>query len=331
MKKLYLVTGASGHLGSCIVKELLNRKENVRVLVLPGEEKYIPESVEIVSGNIVDKDTLHDFFKRDDYDYLTLIHCAAIVCIESKLNPMVWKVNVDGCRNVMELALENKVDRVIYVSSVHALEELEYPEIIVESKDFDKDKIRGQYAKSKAEAGKLVLEFADKGLNVSIVHPSGIIGPGDLRNTNNSVNTLRGMYKGTIPVAIDGGYDFVDIRDVVEGILSCEEKGRTGETYLLSNRYITVEEMLKIVKEYKGKNPSCMKIPGVFVDIAAPISEWLSVNVFHSKPMFTPYAISTLRTNCRFSYVKAEKELGYHPRDLKQTVYDTLDDIKQTG
>ena len=331
MKKLYLITGASGHLGSCIIEELLNRKEKVRAFVLPNEEKYIPDTVEVVTGNIIDKDSLNDFFKKDGYDYLTLIHCAAIVCIESKLNPMVWKVNVDGCDNVMDLALKNNVDRVIYVSSVHALQELEYPEIIVESKDFDKDKVRGQYARSKAEAGKLVLEYAEKGLNVSIVHPSGIIGPGDLRKTNNSVNTLRGMYKGLIPMAIDGGYDFVDIRDVVDGILSCEEKGRKGETYLLSNRYITVEEILNIVREYKGKKPTNMKVPGFLVDIAAPISEWFSLNIFHNKPMLTPYAISTLRTNCRFSYEKAKKELGYKPRDLKQTIIDSLDDMKQTG
>ncbi|HAQ51181.1 MAG TPA: hypothetical protein DCR12_00240, partial [Lachnospiraceae bacterium] len=120
MNKLYLITGATGHVGTILTNELLKRNEKIRALVIDGQENDLPEEVEAVIGDITDRDSLKAFFDTDGYDKVTLIHLAAMVSIASKNSPTLYDVNVNGTENVMELALESSVDRVIYISSVHA-------------------------------------------------------------------------------------------------------------------------------------------------------------------------------------------------------------------
>lgn len=163
--------------------------------------------------------------RRDGYETAVLVHAAAKITIASREDPTVWTTNVFGTDCVMAAALSAGIDRVVYVSSVHAIPEKPKGETITEVDAFSPDKVRGQYAKSKAVAAQIALDYADKGLNLSIVHPSGIIGPGDLWGNNHMVRTLRAMASGKISVGLDGGYDFVDARDVAEGILGCEAKG----------------------------------------------------------------------------------------------------------
>ena len=324
MNKLYIITGAGGHLGSFLVNELIDRKCHVRALYLPGEEKDAPAEIEKVVGNVLDLKSLGSLFDTQGYDKVSLIHCAGIVSIASKENPLLYDVNVNGTRNIMELALRHNIDRVIYVSTVHAIKEEEYPELIKETKDFNSDYVVGAYAKSKAEASEIVLEYADKGLNVSIVHPSGIIGPGDTKGNNHSVSTLKAMYKGTIPCSIKGGYDFVDVRDVVNGILLCEEKGRKGECYILSGHYLTVKEMLEEVNKIRNRKTPDLEIPASVIKLIAPLLEKISILSGNNKPLLTPYSFYTLQSNGHFSNEKARNELGYTVRDISETIKDTI-------
>ena len=325
MKKiLYLITGANGHLGSCLVRKLLEDNKNVRGLYLANENNHIPDNVEVVMGNVLDKESLVPFFDCAGYDEVNLIHCAAIVSIESKTNPMIYKVNVEGTRNIMDLALENNINKVIYVSSVHALKEEEYPNITKETMDFNPDYVKGQYGKSKAIATNMVLEYADRGLNVSIVHPSGILGPGDINRNNNSINSLIQMYEGKIPVSLKGGYDFVDIRDVVEGIISCIEKGRKGECYILSGHYISIKDMLNEARKLNNKKPCNITIPSVLIKLITPIAEFVSIKLLKTKPLLTPYSFYVLQSNALFSNEKAKKELAYTTRDMSDTIRDTV-------
>lgn len=325
MKRLYLLTGATGHLGSWILRLLKDDKQAIRILVLPSEKNIVPDGVDVVYGDITDKDSMKPFFNTAGFDETVLIHCAAIVSIVSD-NPLIHKVNVEGTRNVLDMALENRINRVIYVSSVHAIEEKPNRELITETKDFNPDRVTGQYAKSKAEAARLALTYCDKGLDLSIVHPSGIIGPGDYRSTNNSINTLKAMYTGKIFVAMSGGYDFVDVRDVASGIISCVDSGRNGETYLLSGEYISVKQMLEAVNEYKNRKFPIISVPDFIVGMVAPVSQWLSLHFGNGKPLLTPYSLYTLRSNSNFSNEKAKKELGFNPRSIKESIVDTLED-----
>ena len=324
MSKLYLVTGGTGHVGTVLIKELLAKNVSIRALVRPGRREGIPAGVDVYEGDITNLDSMRDFFQTSGFDSVTLIHCAALITITSRLNTQVWNVNVHGTENVMQLALNAAVDRVVYVSSVHAIPEKPLGQIISEVSSFSPELVHGQYAKSKAAAAQVALDYAKKGLNLSIVHPSGIIGPGDTNIRNHMIRTIHAMAEGRIPIGLKGGYDFVDSRDVVSGILSCEEKGRCGECYILTGHYITVLQLLNVVRKIHGKKERKIEIPYGLVKAIAPISEGAARLIGRKAPLFTPYSVYTLHTNGDFSHEKATRELDYQPRDIVDSIRDSL-------
>lgn len=324
MNQLFLVTGADGHLGTILTAKLKERGEIVRPLIFSGQAKGAKDSDGRFYGDITDPESIRCFFDHDGYDSVTLIHCASIITIASGVNPRVWKVNVEGTRNVMEYAFSSGVDRVIYVSSVHAIPEKPKGEIISETDHFSPEPLHGQYAKSKAAATQIVLDYAKKGLNASIVHPSGIIGPGDVLQRNYIVRSIRDMASGKIPVAVQGGYDFVDSRDVADGILGCERFGKKGECYILNGHYITLSDLLNTVRKMAGKKETHVELSCRFARRIAPLAEKLSLMRGNPVPAFTPYSVWTLQTNACFSHRKAEEAFGYRPRDIVESIQASL-------
>ena len=324
MKKLWLVTGATGHVGTILVSVLQQRGEHVRALVRPNSNIVAHSNVEIYEGDIRNRESLIPFFDRGDYDYVSLVHCAALITIASKHNPEVWNINVHGTNNVMSLARDTGVDRIVYVSSVHAIPERPANEIITEVSTFSPNLVHGQYAKSKAAAAQIVMDYAKAGLNVSIVHPSGIIGPGDTRSRNHMIRTIQAISDGKISVGLQGGYDFVDSRDVADGIIGCEEKGRPGECYILNGHYIGVLELVNSIRKIRGKKTTRIEAPHALAKLIAPVAEYFSRTFSKDAPLLTPYSVYTLHTNGRFSHEKATREFDYHPRPMEESIRDSL-------
>ena len=324
MKKLWLVTGATGHVGTILVSVLQQRGEHVRALVRPNSNIVAHSNVEIYEGDIRNRESLIPFFDRGDYDYVSLVHCAALITIASKHNPEVWNINVHGTNNVMSLARDTGVDRIVYVSSVHAIPERPANEIITEVSSFSPNLVHGQYAKSKAAAAQIVMDYAKAGLNVSIVHPSGIIGPGDTQSRNHMIRTIQAISEGKISVGLQGGYDFVDSRDVADGIIGCEEKGRPGECYILNGHYIGVLELVNSIRKIRGKKTTRIEAPHALAKLIAPVAEYFSRTFSKDAPLLTPYSVYTLHTNGRFSHEKATREFDYHPRPMEESIRDSL-------
>lgn len=324
MNKLYLITGATGHVGTILTNELLKRNEKIRALVIDGQEKDLPHEVEAITGNITDRDSLKAFFDTDGYDKVTLIHLAAMVSIASKNSPTLYDVNVNGTVNVMELALESSVDRVIYISSVHAIPEKPKGKVITEVNSFNPTSVHGDYAKTKAMAAQIALDYAKRGLNVSVIHPSGVIGPGDRYHKNHMIRTIRAIKSGLISMGIKGGYDFVDSRDVAEGILECEENGKPGECYILNGHYISILDIVNIVRENAGKRLTRLEVPFFLAKAFAPLAEKLTTLFSRKAPIFTPYSVYTLQSNSIFSHEKALRDFGYRPRSIAETVIASL-------
>ena len=329
MDKLYLITGAAGHLGTALVDNLLRDKKQVRLLVLPGE-KHIPAGdMEIYYGDVRDKTSLLGFFANPLDKDLIVIHCAGIVSIASKYSQNVYDVNVTGTKNIVDLCREFKVKKLVHVSSVHAIPEKPHGEKISETEDFDPEKVVGLYAKTKAEATKYVLEAAKGGLDASVVHPSGICGPFDY-GRGHLTALVMDFYNGRLVAAIDGGYDFVDVRDVAAGVLACCEKGKKGECYILSGKYFTIRQVLYYLHEITGKKEIKSFLPLWFVKATAPLAENY-YKIRNQPPLFTAYSIYTLNTNAVFSNNKAREELGYTTRDFKKTLQDTVDWLREKG
>ena len=138
------------------------------------------------------------------------------------------------------------------------------------------------------------------------------------------IRTIRAMEAGRIPVAIQGGYDFVDSRDVVDGILSCEEDGVIGECYILNGHHISVRDLLNKVRGIAGKRPVTIELPYRLANSIAPAAERVSLLFGKNAPLFTQYSVYTLHTNGAFSHDKAYKAFGYCPREIDESIRDSL-------
>lgn len=330
MYGLYLITGGTGYLGSTALRLLIARGARVRALVLPNDPlvKNLPEGAELSFGSVDNIESLSDFFEGVGAD-TCVIHCAGIVSIASRNDDRLWRVNVAGTMNIVNLCRERGAGKLVYVSSVHAIPEKPRGQSIAECSSFSPEAVVGDYAKSKAAATEYVLFAARRGLNASVVHPSGIFGPYD--SAGGSVTGAVVSYcRGRLLAAVRGGYDFVDVRDVAEGILSCCEKGQAGECYILSGRYITVPEVLETLRGIIDGHRILMSVPLGIVRLVAPLCEKISLR--RKTTLFlTPYSVYTMGVNALFSHEKATRELGYQPRDMRQTLSDMVQWLHTTG
>ena len=327
---IYIVTGAAGHLGSAVTKALNEQGKTVYALCLPGE-KHLPqgEHIQIFYGDICDTGSLTELFANCADQSVTMIHCAGIVSIASQFDQKVYDVNVTGTKNIISLCEKHHVQKLIYISSVHAIPELSVNETIKEIGYFSPDNVVGLYAKTKSEATQCVLDYAKRGYAASILHPSGIVGPGDF-GRGHITQLVIDYYRGALTSGIYGGYDFVDVRDVADGILSCCENGRNGECYILSGQYYKVYELLSMLHDITGKKQIKRILPLWFVRLTAPLSE-IYYKILRQPPLFTAYSIYTLHTNAKFSHEKAEKELGYVTRPMEETLTDTVNWLKENN
>ena len=325
---LYLITGAAGHLGSVITQHLTNSGKEVRAFILPNE-KHKPENTKLYFGDVCDKESIRPCFENLNGRQLIVIHCAGIVSIASKFKQAVYDVNVTGTKNIVDLCKEYGVSKLIYVSSVHAIPEKPNGITITEITEFYPERVVGLYAKTKAEATAYVLEAARQGLNAIVVHPSGITGPYD-HGRGHLTTLVIDYYKCRLTSGVNGGYDFVDVRDVADGIIAACDKGRQGECYILSNKFFQVREILTLLHEITGKRRIKNFLPNWFVKATAPLAE-LYYKILKQPPLFTAYSIYTLNTNAQFSHQKATSELGYTTREMKTTLNDTVEWLRENG
>ena len=325
MKKLYVITGANGHLGNTLVRLLSRRHETVRGLVLPGETPEQFEGVTYLEGDVRNQESLRPLFEHTEDYAVLVIHTAGIVDISGELTPTMWDVNVGGTRNLLQLCSEYRVQRMVYVSSVHAIPERSPTSVLNEVTHFSPEEVTGGYAKTKAEATELVLEAAQNGLDAVVVHPSGILGPFD-RSGNHLVQMVADYVRGRLPACVRGGYDFVDVRDVAEGCVAAALQGRRGECYILSNRHYEVKDVLQMVRKINGGR-RLPTLPIWMAKAAAPLLKGIA-KLRHERPLYTSYSLYTLNSNDHFSHEKATRELHYHPRDLSRTIADTVSWIR---
>lgn len=322
MGNVYIVTGANGHLGKTIISLLL--KENnieIRGLVLNAENCIDSPNIYYYIGDVTDKESLRPVFQNINQQDVYVIHTAGLIDIQENVSPQIYNVNVKGTQNIISLCLEYHIKKLLYISSVHAIPE-KSNSIIKEITSFSQDNVYGGYAKTKAEATRNVLEAHHKGLNTVIVHPSGIIGPYGNRS-NHLIQMIEDYIKGLIPVCIHGGYDFVDVRDVALGCIQALRKGKSGECYILSNQYYQIKEIFSLINQYT-KRTMPPTIPTFILKIILPFLTFIAKKR-NKRPLYTKYSLKTLQSSSHFSHEKATQELGYQPRDLSETIKDTIE------
>ena len=151
---------------------------------------------------------------------------------------------------------------------------------------------------------------------------TGIIGPNDYGH-GHLTQMVISYLNGSLTACVEGGYDFVDVRDVADGVIAATKKGKKGECYILSNRYIPVRELLNTLSRVTGGKSIKTVLPLWFAKMTAPLAE-LYYKIRHESPLFTRYTLYTLTSNARFTYEKARRDLGYKPRDISVTIKDTV-------
>ena len=333
MKNIYIITGANGFLGNNIVRLLEKNNENeIRALVLPNDKIDALKGLkcEKFLGDVTKIETLKDIFNIDESvkekTNIYVIHCASIVYLDSKYNERVYQVNVEGTKNIIKKTKEINA-KLVYVSSVHAIEEKVNNEVMDENASFDPDKIVGLYAKTKAETTRYVFnEVKNNNLNACVVFPSGLLGVNDFTNTNMTV-LIKKILNEKVPLLTEGGYDFVDVRDVARGVINACTKGKKGEGYILSGEYVTIKKIADLVCEYGKAKPIKKVISINMVKNIAFLFE-LYYRLRKTTPLFTRYSLYTLNANSNFTNAKAKKDLDYQTRSIKYTIKDLVNEIK---
>ncbi|MGB2783172.1 MAG: SDR family oxidoreductase, partial [Atribacterota bacterium] len=309
---MIVITGATGHLGNVLVRKLVSMNKKVRAVVLSGEDVASLEGLEVekVEGDVRLPDSLRKAFEGADIVY----HCAGVISILPGQRKQLYQVNVLGTRNVVNLCLELKIKRLVYTSSIHALSEPAPGIVFDEAREFNPENVLGEYSKSKTLGTLEVLKGIEKGLDAVILCPSGIIGPYDYR-VSEMGKLIVDFAKGKVKASVSGAYDFVDVRDVAEGLILACEKGKKGECYILSGQQISVGQLLEFLGEINGVKAPWLKIPKQ-VARAAGFFNALYCNIMKLKPLFTPFSIDVLASNSLVSCKKARDELGYSPRSI---------------
>ncbi len=317
---MILVTGATGHIGNVLVRKLVERGERVRALVLPGEDTTPLDGLDVekVPGDVLGRSTLQNAFRG----VRSVFHLAGVISIMPGKNAAVRCVNVDGTINVLKAALHSGAERLVYTSSIHALARVPHGFVVDERIPFDVDNPYGVYDRSKAEATLEVLRAAAGGLDAVVVCPTGVIGPYDFRDSMMGA-VIRSAAQRKPTLYVDGAYDFVDVRDVAEGMIAAVEKGRCGESYILSGQRISVRYLLETVREVTGNGFAQFKVPLALARFAALFTP-IYYRLARISPRFTPYSLEVLQSNSAISHAKATQELGYQPRTVQESVADTV-------
>lgn len=320
-----VITGGKGYVGYALVKELAARGEKMRLLLRSDSPVFDDIDCEKIMGDVCDIGILEKAFEGAE----TVYHVAGVVDISGTKDKQVFKVNVEGTKNVVAACKKAGVKTLIYVSSVDAVHVEDDMEVIREVSHFDPDILEGAYAKSKATATQYVLDNADENLKVCAVHPSACIGPYDNNRTSSMVTVINLFSKGFFSLTFDfGGYNFVDVRDVAKGMVAAAEKGRNGECYFLCGKAYTLDEFMGALARVCGKKHPKVVIKKKYVDTIIPAFEKI-FKAANLPPVVNEYAIRKICENCKFSYEKAANELGYSPMPLEDSLRDTIKWLKE--
>jgi dihydroflavonol-4-reductase len=334
------ITGASGHIGSALVPLLLAAGHSLRLLTRdssqsdrwggePWSGQPSPDTgkarIEYLPGDLLDKDSLERLVSGAD----AVIHLAAIISTDDRKNEMVIRVNTTGTRSLADAALQAGVRRFIHISSVTAFQQGPYDERMDESRDLLQS-ARFSYDYSKAVSQAMVLEYANRGMEVIVLAPTAVIGPHDEKPSLLGQAIVK-LYTGKIPALLPGGVDFVDVRDVAGAITAALTGGTPGKVYLLSGEWVSLAAFSRHVGLIRGKKLSLPIVPVWLVFVMLPVVKLLA-GITATPPFYSRMSVDNLiHSNKKVDHSLASAELQFRPRPFTTTLRDTIEWFKQKG
>jgi dihydroflavonol-4-reductase len=312
------ITGATGHVGSNLVRQLVARGDTVRALTRDPDPKALHGlPVERVAGDVCSGDGLDRLCDGAEL----VFHLAAQISIVGPMNGLVHRVNVEGARNVAKAAMRTRVRRMVHCCSVHAFDPAPFDEATTEARPRVRRGEAPAYDVSKAEGEATVREAVAEGLDAVIVHPSGVLGPFDFKPSRMG-HVLRKLYRRRLPALLGGGFDWVDARDVSAGMLAAAARGRTGESYLLTGHYHTIAQVAEVAERVTGVPRPRLVCPKWVAEVGAPFMDLFAWAVRSGEPLYTSESLMPLELRMAYDRRKAAEELAYAPRPLEDTVRD---------
>lgn len=320
-----VITGASGHIGANLVRALIDKGRPTRCLVHVNCEAVEGLDTEIARGDIRDPDSLCRAFEGADIVY----HLAACISLSMSDWPVLESVNVLGTRNVVEACLRTGVRRLIHFSSIHALVQEPMSVPVDESRPLAESRHYPPYDRSKADAEIEVRRGIEKGLDAVIINPTAVIGPYDYQPSYFG-EALISLAQRRLPALVTGGFDWVDVRDVVAGALRAEESAPAGARYLLSGHWVSMRDIAVMVTDITGVPTTRFVVPLWLAHIGAPFIQAVS-RLNGKRPLYTGVSLRALRSNRHISHERATRELDYQPRPFRETLIDTLHWFEENG
>jgi dihydroflavonol-4-reductase len=324
-----LVTGASGFVGSAIVRQLLGTGHNVRVLLRSNSIRDNIEGldVEIAIGDLTDTATL----KQATTGCSTLFHAAADYRLWAPHPQPMYAANVDGTRNIMRAALNAGVQRVVYTSSVATLGTNQDGTPADEETPSSLDSMIGHYKRSKFMAEALVHELVEKeNLPAVIVNPSTPVGPRDIKPTPTGKMILDAA-RGRMPAYVDTGLNIAHVDDVAAGHLLALEKGIIGERYILGGENMSLKDILSQVATIAGRKPPRIRLPHNVVLPMAWVAQEIARLSDTAQPIMTVDGVRMAKKRMFYSSAKAERELGYTHRAAVDALRDAVEWFRSHG
>ncbi|UHQ95338.1 NAD-dependent epimerase/dehydratase family protein [Haloterrigena alkaliphila] len=313
--KTAAVTGATGFLGSHLCERLLADGWEVRGLSRPSSDRGDLEGADIdwYVGDLFEPETLRDLVDGAD----VVFHLAGIG-LWTAGPETVHRVNVDGTENVLEACRDRDVGRVVFTSTSGTRRPSGDAEFADETDVADPI---GAYQASKAEAERLVDEYAASGGDAVTVHPTSIFGPGDEEFT---VQLLSMGLEPTMPAYLPGGLSIVGVADVVDGLLLAAERGENGEHYILGGENLTYQQAVSRIAHAVDGSPARIRVPATAIHAAGPVAEAASavadVRMFPFDRQMAQLATQRLFYTSR----KAEAELGYEYQPIEAHLPETM-------
>ena len=320
-----VVTGASGHLGANLVRALIDRKWEVRALVHHDTRALEGLDIERVAGDVLDGESLRQAFHGADI----VFHLAGRISVVNWDRKKVEAVNITGVQNVVNACMATGVKRLVHTSSFHAHKQEPIDETLDESRPLLDTGSYPPYNHSKAEGERIVRAAIAKGLDAVIINPTGMLGPHDYRPSHFGA-TLLLMAQGKLPALVNAGLNWVDNRDVAQGMINASEQAKAGEKYILSGHWVALEDIAQQIARIPGAKPPQVILPMWLAKASAPLATFFS-RIRGERPLFTSISMKELESNPNISHAKASKELGYEPRPLQQTIADTMNWFQVNG